>query len=73
MFGIFKRKPKKWREFVCYIDAFFKKEVIAVQIIQKANELGLQGKKITVLHRVNKFEVPNNGDLDQIWFEGEFK
>lgn len=61
------RKKKPWREFVGYIDAFFKQETIAMNIIQKANDLGLQGKKVKVLCRTNKFD----SDIDQIWFEGE--
>jgi hypothetical protein len=67
LFGLFKKKPKPWREFVGYIDPFFQKETIAMQIIQKANDLGLQGKKVKVLCRTNRFDT----NIDQIWFEGE--
>lgn len=67
MWNPFKKKPKQWREFACYIDPFFKHETIAMNIIQKANDLGLQGKKITVAMRRSSFD----SSIDQIWFQGE--
>jgi hypothetical protein len=41
--------------------------VLAMQLISKANELGLQGKKLDVMIRENSMDQ----GLDEIWFEGD--
>lgn len=67
------RKPKpgkKWREFVCYVKPFMEHGQLAMMLLQKANDLGLAGQKIKVVHRVPKFHI---GGEDEIWFEGEVK
>lgn len=66
LFGLFKAKEKpkqRWREYVGEITPFLTQPMLTSMLLQKANDLGLQGKRITVSVRF----------ADQIWFEGETK
>lgn len=69
MWNPFKTKPKLWREFACYIDPFMRNSQLAMELLRRANELGLAGKRITVAIR----ECKNDQGADEIWFEGELK
>lgn len=68
MFTLFKKKPKKrFREFGARIETFMRASDVAQKLLQRANELGLQGKKIDFVIRQNIFD----SNRDEIWFEGE--
>lgn len=72
IFDIFKRRPappRKWREFITYVDPFMRHSQIAGILLQKANSLGLEGKRIAVVIRTNSADAQH----DEIWFEGEMK
>lgn len=70
MFSLFKKKePKKWREFVAYIDPFMRNSALAGELLQRANSFGLNGKKIIVIVRENSLDHA----ADEIWFEGVTK
>lgn len=69
MFGIFKKKPKKWRQFAAYIDPFMRHSALAGELLQRANEFGLQGKKLQIVVRQNS----QDRRADEIWFEGELR
>ena len=62
-----KKESKRWRLFASYVDPFMRSSVLAMQLISKANELGLQGKKLDVMIRENSMDQ----GLDEIWFEGD--
>lgn len=64
-----KRQPQRWREFAAYIDPFMRHSALAGELLKKANEFGLQGKRIVVVVRENSVDHC----ADEIWFEGETK
>lgn len=66
-----KKKPKHFREFVARVDGTLTRDELVIKTIEKANELGFQGKKVTGVER----RPANFGDpmQDTLWLVGEKK
>lgn len=62
-----KKQAESTPEFVSYIEPMMRADDLVMKVVQKANDLGLEGKKVKVLLRRNSL-LPTESLLSSLWF-----